>query len=138
MSENNDKPRLTDEAAIEFLSALCVEMLDIGEAHTTLIPTDEKEPSSNTKVLMKTNTMMVFTSLLLMSVVKDKMSDVAQLAYKIWTSPLMADLNVIAFKEEIEGVKDYIDTSVVDIEAFINKETNHGPSGQSSNGSSDI
>lgn len=135
MSEEN-KPVMTDEAALEFLSALCVELLDVGEAHTTLIPADAEE-TSEIKVLMKANTMMVFTSLLLMSVVQDKMSNVAHLAYKIWTSPLMTDLNMIAFKEEINNVKDYIDTSVVDIEAFINKEKN-GPSGEPSNGSSDL
>lgn len=136
MSEENKQSQLSDKGALDFLGALCVELLDVGEAHTQLI-TEENQDSEQAKVLMKANTMMVFTSLVFMSVVQDKIVDVAKLAHKIWTSPLMTDLNLIAFKEEINSAQNYISSSIVDVEAFINKEKN-GSSGESSDGSSDL
>jgi len=138
MSEENKQPQLqSDEAALDFLSALCLEMLDVGELHTQLMPVDGKEETEELKVLMKANAMMVFSSLLLMSVVQDKMYDVAHLGFKLWTSQLMQDINLIAFKEEISKVRNDVDLSIVDIENFINKENNESSS-ESSDGSSDI
>lgn len=138
MSEENKQPQLqSDEAALDFLSALCLEMLDVGEAHTQLMPVDAKEETDEFKVLMKANAMMVFSSLLLMSVVQDKMSNVAHLAFKLWTSQLMSDINLIAFKEEINNVRKDVDLSIVDIENFINKENNESSS-ESSDGSGNI
>jgi hypothetical protein len=126
-----------DKAALSFVGQLALEMVDVGEAHASLISQDDPEKREADVKLIKANSMMVFSSLFLMSIVTEKDGDAAKLAAKIWTSPIMAELNQIAFSEEINDATNYVVDSITDIEQFLNKE-NDESSSKPSDGSGNI
>jgi hypothetical protein len=126
-----------DNAALSFVAALGLEIVDVGEQHASLISHDDPDKKSQDELLIKANAMMVFSALLTLGIVENKNVEVAKLAAKIWTSPMMAELNKIAFADEINQAGEYINSSITDIEDFINKETNESSS-ESGDGSSDI
>lgn len=136
MSEDNDT-FTNDAAALSFMAHVAMEMVDIGEMHSSLISNDDPEKREQDLILIKANSMMVYSSLLLMAIVTEKHAETAKAGSKLWVSPLMNELNQIAFAEEISNAKNYIEDSVDKIEDFANKENNEPPS-ESSNGSSDI
>jgi hypothetical protein len=126
-----------DSSALSFVGALGMEMVDVGELHATLISQDDPAKKNEDQILIKANAMMVFSSLLMLAIVENRNADVARMAAKIWTSPVMAELNRIAFANEINEAAKYVDTSISDIEEFVNKE-NDESSSESGDGSSDI
>jgi hypothetical protein len=126
-----------DEAALSFVGQLALQMIDIGEHHASLISNDDPTKKSEDANLIKANAMMVFSSLLLMGIVQNRMGEVAKVAAKLWTSPVMVELNQVAFHEEIQEATDLISSGIDDIENFLNKE-NNGSSSESGDGSSDI
>jgi hypothetical protein len=126
-----------DNAALDFVATLGVEMIDVGELHATLISQDDPESKKEDALLIKANAMMVFSSLLMLGIVESRNVEAARTVIKIWTSPMMAELNRIAFAEEINKAGEYIDSSITRIEDFLNKE-NDESSSEPGDGSSNI
>ena len=126
-----------DRAALSFVGELALQTIDVGEHHASLISNDDPAKKTEDAILIKANAMMVFSSLLLMGIVENRMGEVAKVAARLWTSPVMVELNQIAFSEEIKEASDLISSGIDDIENFLNKETND-PSSESGDGSSDI
>lgn len=126
-----------DNAALSFVASLGIEIVEIGEKHASLISNDDPEKKSEDEMLMKANAMMVFSALLTLGIVESKNIEAARLAVKVWTSPVMAELNRIAFAGEIESAGEYIDSSIAKIEDFINEESND-PSSEPGDGSGNI
>lgn len=126
-----------DNAALSFVASLGFELVEVGELHASLISNDDPEKRTQDELLIKANAMMVFSALLTLGIVESKNAEAAKLAAKVWTSPVMAELNSIAFASEINKAGEYIDSSITSIEDYVNKE-NNDPSSESGDGSSDI
>ncbi len=117
-----------DDAVMDFVAHLGMEIVDVGEIHSSLISQDNPDKKEEDQILIKANAMMVFSALLALGIVESKNVEAARTAFKIWTSPIMAELNQIAFSEEIKQAGEYVDSSITDIEKFINKESNESSS----------
>lgn len=126
-----------DKAALSFLAELALEMVDIGELHASLISNDDPTKREEDVKLIKANAMLVFSSLMMMGIVTERDGTSAKRAAKIWTSPIMAELNQIAFAEEIKSAGEYVDGSITDIENYLNKE-NDESSSEPSDGSGNL
>lgn len=126
-----------DNAALGFAAHLGLEIVEVGELHASLISQDDPDKKIQDEILIKANAMMVFSALLTLGLVESRNVEAVKLAAKIWTSPIMAELNRIAFAEEIGKAAEYVDQSISHIEDFVNKE-NDESSSESGDGRSDI
>jgi hypothetical protein len=134
---DHDAIFVDDDAAISFVTELALQIIDVGEAHASLISQDDPAKRAEDLILIKANSMLVFSALVLMGVAQNKIGEAAKMSAKLWTSPMMSELNQIAFAEEIKAATEYVDGSIDDIENYLNKENNESSS-ESSDGSGNI
>lgn len=116
----SDSP-LTDEAVLNLVRALAVEVTDHGSQEAELMfsqtLTDEE-----IGVVMKANTFLSAFSAVLIQIVERQNPGFARLVVDTWTSDAVQHLVQLAFAEEIEKAAQEIEDSISKLEKEINKE----------------
>lgn len=119
MTNSNDN--FTDEAVLNLVKALAVEVADHGSQEAELMfsktMTDEE-----IGVVMKANTFLSAFSAVLIQIVERQNPGFARLVMDTWTSDAVQHLVQLAFAEEIEHAAQEIENSISKIEKEINKE----------------
>jgi hypothetical protein len=122
MSEDNEL-YLSEEAVLSLVSTLAMEIVRYGEAEAQLIE-NSKLSESEVIVVMKANTLLTFSAMLLVKIVETGDVELAKMVVALWTSPAMQDMVQIAFTEEIDEAVGVIAQGIADLEEELNKEKN--------------
>jgi hypothetical protein len=122
MSEDNEL-YLSEEAVLSLVSTLAMEIVRYGEAEAQLIE-NSKLSESEVIVVMKANTLLTFSAMLLVKIVETGDAELAKMVVALWTSPAMQDMVQIAFTEEIDEAVGVIAQGIADLEEELNKEKN--------------